>query len=137
MQLVRWDPFGMAREFDRALAHSTPRRRSWAPRIDAYDHEGSLVIRVEAPGVAADDLDITVENGTLTISGTREFDHEVSESGYHRKEIFHGSFTRSLFLPDSADADDVNATSKDGIVEITIPTRVEALPKKVTVAVQN
>jgi HSP20 family protein len=122
MQMVRFDPFGMLREFDRMLeADTAAEPRSWAPRIDAFDRDGSL--------------DITVENGKLEISGSRSLVSETNEGGFHRKEILEGSFKRSLFLPDSADIEQVSATSKDGILEIVIPTRVEALPKKVTVEV--
>jgi HSP20 family protein len=136
MQMVRFDPFGMLREFDRMLeADTAAEPRSWAPRIDAFDRDGSLVIRVEVPGVNVEDIDITVENGKLEISGSRSLVSETNEGGFHRKEILEGSFKRSLFLPDSADIEQVSATSKDGILEIVIPTRVEALPKKVTVEV--
>ena len=132
MQMVRFDPFGMLREFDRNTATAP---RAWAPRIDAFDREGTLMIRVEVPGVTAEDIDITVENGKLGIAGSRSLVTENDEGGYHRKEILEGSFKRSLFLPDTADVEQVSATSKDGILEIAIPTRAEALPKKVTVEV--
>lgn len=136
MQMVRFDPFGMLREFDRMLEVETGTEpRPWSPRIDAFDRDGTLVIRAEVPGIDAEDIDITVENGKLEISGTRELVTESNEGGYHRKEILEGSFKRSLFLPDTADVEHVTATSKDGILEIAIPTRAEALPKKVTVEV--
>lgn len=136
MQMVRFDPFGMLREWDRMLETDTAAEpRAWAPRIDAFDRDGALVIRVEVPGVNADDIDITVENGKLEISGSRSLLTETDEGGYHRKEILEGSFKRSLFLPDTADVEEVSATSQEGILEIVIPTRAEALPKKVTVEV--
>ena len=136
MQMVRFDPFGMLREFDRMLeAESAAEPRAWAPRIDAFDRDGSLVIRVEVPGVNAEDIDITVESGKLEISGSRSLVTETDEGGYHRKEILEGSFKRSLFLPDTADVENVAATSKDGILEVVVPTLAEALPKKVTVEV--
>ena len=136
MQMVRFDPFGMLREFDRMLETDVAAEpRPWAPRIDAFDREGTLVIRVEVPGVDTEDIDITVENGRLEITGSRTLVTENDEGGYHRKEILEGSFKRSLFLPDTADVEQVTATSQDGILEIAIPTRAEALPKKVTVEV--
>lgn len=136
MQMVRFDPFGMMREFDRMLeADTAAEPRAWAPRIDAFDRDGALVIRVEVPGVNAEDIDITVENGKLEISGSRSLATETDEGGYHRKEILEGSFKRSLFLPDTADVEQVSAASQEGILEIVIPTRAEALPKKVTVEV--
>ena len=136
MQMVRWDPFGMMREFDRLF--ETPQAsepRPWLPRIDAFDDQGTLVVRAEVPGVTGDDIDVTVEDGKLTISGERSLRTEGEAEGYHRKEIFEGSFRRTMFLPDTADVDAIAATSHDGILEIRIPTKAEALPKKVTVDV--
>jgi HSP20 family protein len=137
MQMVRWDPFGLMREFDRLFeAPESAEARPWLPRIDAFDEQGTLVVRVEVPGVSGDDIDVTVEDGKLTISGERTLRSTTEEAGYHRKEIFEGSFRRTMFLPDTADVDAIAATSHDGILEVRIPTKPEALPKKVTVAVE-
>ncbi len=137
MQLVRWDPFGMLREFDRLLDTEMTAERTWVPRIDAFDSDGKLMVRVEVPGVKPEDIDVTVEDGKLVIAGHRSFESEVDEDGYHRKEIFEGAFKRTLFLPDKADLEKISAASKDGILEISIPMLAEALPKKVQVEVQR
>ncbi len=134
MQIVRWDPFGMRREFDRLMETETS-ERAWVPRIDAFETEGDLKIRVEVPGVPTEDIDVTVENGSLTISGSRSFESIDDKPGYHRKELFEGTFKRTFFLPDRADVDAVAAEAKDGILEITVPAKAEALPKKVSVEV--
>ena len=140
MQLVRWEPFGLLREFDRLL-EPVAEDRTWVPRIDAFDRDGALVMRAEVAGIAADDIDVSVEDGKLTLSGSRSFRSETSEgeaasAGYHRKEIFEGSFKRTVFLPDTADIDNISASSKDGILEVTVPMLAEALPRKVTVNVE-
>ena len=85
--------------------------------------------------VRTDAIDIAVEDGTLTLSGTRSFQMVDEVEGYHRKELAEGTFKRTLFLPDSADIDAIEAKSTDGVLEITVPTKAEALPKKVTVEV--
>jgi len=140
MQLVRWEPFGLLREFDRLREPSTE-ARTWVPRIDVFDREGALVMRAEVAGIGADDIEVSVEDGKLTLSGSRSFgskttEEETAAPGYHRKEIFEGSFKRTVFLPDTADIDNISASSKDGILEVTVPMLAEALPKKVTVNVE-
>ncbi len=135
MQLVRFDPFSTMREFDR-LFEGRPANR-WMPRVDVYDQENSLMVRTEVPGVAAEDIEVTVEAGTLTIKGGRSFATEESKPNYHRKEIFEGSFERTILLPEGVDATAVTATSKDGLLEINIPKLPEVLPRKVSVEIQR
>ena len=135
MQLVRFDPFATMREFDR-LFEGRPANR-WMPRIDVYDQENDLMVRTEVPGVDPESIEVTVEGGTLTIKGGRTFETEETKANYHRKEIFEGSFERSILLPDGVDPETVTATSKDGILEISIPKRPEILPRKVSVEIQR
>jgi HSP20 family protein len=135
MNLVRFDPFSMMRDFDR-LVEERPLGR-WMPRVDVFDQDNDLVVRTELPGVAPEEIDVTVENGTLTIKGGRSFETEETKDNYHRKEIFEGSFERTILLPEGIDPEQVTATSKDGILEISIPKRPEVLPRKVTIEVQR
>jgi HSP20 family protein len=107
------------------------------PRVDVLDRDNDLVVRTEVPGVDPDSIDVTVEGGTLTIKGERSFETEENKDSYHRKEIFQGSFERTILLPEGIDAEAVKATSKDGILEISIPKQPEVLPRKVTVEVQR
>ena len=93
------------------------------------------MIRVEVAGVDPNDIDVTVEDRTLTISGTRRLDQTVHEGGFHRREIFTGEFQRSMVLPDGIDADDISARADQGILEVTLPRRPEVLPRKVKVDV--
>lgn len=134
MQLVRFDPFSTMREFDR-LFEGRPTNR-WMPRVDVFDRDNELAVRTEVPGVDPASIEITVEGGTLTIKGARNFATEETKPNYHRKEIFEGSFERTILLPEGIDPEAVSATSKDGILEVSIPKRPEILPRKVEVEIQ-
>ncbi len=139
MRLVRFEPFGLSRDLDRLFAEfgQSSFRNEWVPSIDVIDQEGALVVRVEAPGVDPDSLDITVEGDTLSISGSRRFEDEVKEEGYQRKELFEGEFKRTILLPEGVDVEAISATSKDGILTVTIPRSPEVLPRKVKVAIEQ
>ena len=138
MNLVRFDPFSVMRDFDRLFGEGVERSGSrWMPRVDVLDQDEALLVRTEVPGVDPESIDVTVEGGTLTIKGSRSFSAEESEDSYHRKEIYEGSFERTLLLPEGVDPEAVTAASKDGILEITIPKQPEVLPRKVTVEVQR
>ncbi len=135
MQLVRFDPFSTMREFDR-LFEGRPTNQ-WVPRVDVFDHENELMVRTEVPGVDPESIEVTVEGGTLSIKGGRSFENEETKRSYHRKEIFEGSFERTILLPEGIDPEAVSATSKDGILEISIPKLAEVLPRKVSVEIQR
>lgn len=144
MRLVRFEPFGLSREMDRFLAEFGPRtigprtmRSDWAPRVDVLDSDNALTVRVEAPGVDPEDLDITVEGDSLVISGTRHFEAETEEGGYRRKEILEGKFTRTILLPEGVEVDEISAAAKEGIVTLTVPKSPEVLPRKVKVEVES
>jgi HSP20 family protein len=135
MQLVRFDPFSTMREFDR-LFEGNPANR-WMPRVDVFDRDNELMVRTEVPGVDPESIEITVEGGTLTIKGGRSFATEDTQPNYHRKEIFEGAFERTVLLPEGIDPQAVSATSKDGILEVSVPKRPEVLPRKVEVEIQR
>ena len=137
MNLVRFDPFSVMRDFDRLFETSERPSHRWMPRVDVLDQDDALVVRTEVPGVDPESIDVTVESGTLTIKGSRSFENEENTENYHRKEIFEGSFERTILLPEGADAEAVTAASKDGILEISIPKRPEVLPRRITVEVQR
>ena len=137
MSLVRFDPFELVRDFDRLFDAPAPRKGTWMPRVDVFERNANLMVRAELPGIDADSLDVTVEGGTLTISGARSFETETEDGGFHRKEIFEGQFKRTLLLPEGVDPEAITATSKDGILEVMVPKRPEVLPRKVSVDVQR
>jgi HSP20 family protein len=130
--LLRYDPFSIVRDFDRFFEEPD---RPWIPRVDVLDRDGSLVVRAEVPGMRSEDIDVTVENSELVISGTRSFSTTDEGKEYHRREIAYGSFQRAVYLPDEFDADKITAQYHDGILEITVPRHPEVLPKKVKVEI--
>jgi HSP20 family protein len=138
--LVRFDPWGMMRDLDR-LFEDTARHSGdspWMPRVDVFERDSNLIVRAEVPGVDSDHIEVTVESGTLTVTGSRSFEKdEEIEGGFHRKEIFEGRFKRTVLLPEGTDATAVTANTKDGILEVVVPRKPEVLPRKITVDVQR
>jgi HSP20 family protein len=137
--LVRFDPWGMMRDLDRLFEEGARRSgSSWVPRVDVFEKDDALTVRAEIPGVNPEDVEVTVEGGTLTISGSRSFENdEVTESGFHRKELFEGSFKRTILLPEGTDPEAITANSKDGMLEVAVPKRPEVLPRKVSINVEH
>lgn len=132
MDLVRFDPFSMFNEFERILDRS-PSARAWAPRVDVFERDDALVVRIDVAGVAPEDIDVTIEGRTLSISGTRSSDETIEEHGYHRREILSGEFHRTLVLPGGIDPEGISARADTGMLEVTIPRKPEVLPRKVAV----
>lgn len=136
MTLLRFEPFRLTRDIDRVFEEMTQRTTgTWIPRIDIFDRESALVVRAEIPAMNADDIDVTVEDSTLVISGTRTFQDE--QGGYHRREISHGEFRRTIYLPDEVDAEQIRAEYRDGILEIAVPKRPEVLPRRIQIEVAS
>jgi HSP20 family protein len=143
MALVRWSPVrdlaGMEierlnRMFENLYGEAF--QHGWVPAVDVYetgDHE--VVLKAELPDMKREDINLTFENGVLTIKGERKFSDEVERENYHRIERQHGSFTRSFTLPNTVDASRISATYKDGLLTIRLPQREEAKPKQIAVKV--
>src|SRR5215213_9946902 len=104
---------GRGRQEDRQLAQ-------WAPAVDVLTKDDNLVIRAELPGLKQEDVDITLQNGVLTISGEHKADQEEERGGYHVRERRHGSFRRSMTLPEGTDESKVHARFEDGVLEVTV-----------------
>ena len=146
MTITRFDPFrelaaiqdrvnrafGDARRFDDDLTV----RGSWTPSVDIYETGNhTLVLKAELPDVAREDIDLRVENNTLTIQGSKKMDKEVKEQQYHRIERVYGNFTRTFTLPPTVDAGKIGAEFKNGVLTVTLPLRDEAKPRQIQVAV--
>ncbi len=110
---------------------------SWVPRVEAYEKDGNYVIKTDLPGVEAKDVHVTVENGCLTIQGERKLDKEVKERQIHRREMYYGSFQRTLAVPEGVKSDHIKAKYHDGVLEITAPLEKKSLPKKVAVEIEK
>jgi len=111
-------------------------RGSWVPSVDIYETEKhDLVLRAELPGISREDIEVTVENGTIVIKGEKKFDTEVKEEHYRRIERTYGTFHRSFTLPNTVDAAKVAAEYKNGVLTVTLPFKEEAKPRTVNVVV--
>jgi HSP20 family protein len=134
--LSRWDPFGeMQRLTDqvvRSWTGETP-ARSFAPAVDIYEDDDAIVVSAELAGVKPEDVHIDVENNVLTLSGERKLEREEKREGYHRIESLHGNFARSFALPDTADAEKVEADMNEGILTVRIPKKPETTHKRIEV----
>lgn len=111
-------------------------RGSWLPPVDIYENEGrEIVLKAEIPGLKREDIDLTVENSTLTIKGERRREDGIAEDRYHRVERAYGPFSRSFTLPNTIDAAKVRAEYRDGVLTVMLPTREETRPRQIQVDV--
>ena len=148
MAMVRWDPFRDLAEVqervNRALGDfyggrgqdDVMRRGAWVPPVDIYegkDHE--MVLKAELPDIRREDIDIRVEDNTLTITGEKKLDENIKQDQFHRIERMYGSFTRSFTLPATIDTEKVHAGYKNGVLTVRLPMREEAKPKQIQVQV--
>ena len=124
--------------YGRRLDDDVMTRGDWIPPVDIFENEKhELVIRAEMPGLKRDDIELRVENNTLTLRGERKRENEVKEEQYHRIERAYGAFSRSFSLPATVDAGNVSAEYKDGVLTVTLPTREEAKPRQIPVAIKG
>lgn len=105
----------------------------WIPPVDVREHEDSLEFTAELPGLDRSDIDITVEDRVLTLSGERKFESTEERNGYHRIERSYGTFNRSFTLPHEVEQDRVTASFKDGLLTISIPKSEQAKPRKIEI----
>jgi HSP20 family protein len=143
MNMTRYEPWNLHREvlnefnrfFDRYSANdeSTSAVAQWAPAVDIDEHADRYVLHADVPGVDPSAIEITLEDGVLTLSGSREKAVEQKDVESRRVERVTGRFLRRFTLPDTVDADAVKASGKHGVIEIVIPKREAAKPRKITV----
>jgi HSP20 family protein len=123
--LTRWDPFAELAElrtrFERLLEDAEPRGRMWTPAIDVVHDDGHLVMKADIPGIKPEEIDIEVDDGILTVSGRHEETTEDKDERFVRRERRYGAFLRRLPLPEGVDAKKIKATTKDGVLEVTVP----------------
>jgi HSP20 family protein len=142
--LTRWNPIRemqhLQNQFDllfEPFARNATRDdwpvATWMPPVDIEESGDMLYVRAEIPGIKPEDIDIRFENGVLTLRGERRFENQNNDRNFHRVERAYGSFVRSFTLPSSIDAEKVSATYRDGILELTMPKREEAKPRKIEI----
>src|SRR6202043_1439122 len=144
--LTRWEPFRefstlqdrMNRLFRETQGNSqdeTLTSSSFAPAVDVYEDEHNVTLKIEVPGIDEKDIDVRVENNTLTVHGERKIEKEEKEENYRRVERQYGSFTRTFTLPQTVDTENVSATYEKGVLKISLPKKAEAKPKQIKVNV--
>jgi len=144
--ITRWTPFHLStlqNEVNRLFERSVPTRgdnsalTAWTPSVDVYETENELVIKADLPDLNEKDLDIRVENNTLTIRGERKFEQTVKEDNYLRIERNYGSFSRSFGLPNTVNTEAIKAEYKNGVLTVELPKSAESKPKQIKVNVTN
>jgi HSP20 family protein len=131
--MTRWDPFQDLRGAQDEMAQGSATATAWAPALDISERKDAYLVTVELPGVEADDLEITFEDGLLTIQGERHLAHDSSEQHFHRVERRYGVFRRSITLPAHVMAEGIEATADNGVLQIVVPKMEEAKPKRIQV----
>jgi HSP20 family protein len=149
--MMRWDPFQDLRSAQDEMAQMSPMlahalglpaqpqgsaratTTAWAPALDISERKDAYLVTVELPGLKPEDLDITMEDGLLTIQGERQFTSESSEQQFHRVERRYGAFRRSITLPAHVMAEGIQASFEDGVLQILVPKAEEAKPKRIQV----
>jgi len=121
------------RFFDLSDNGSSDVFNSWAPALDIYEDKDALIVTAEIPGMKKEDIDISLQDGVLTVSGERKNEKKYEGSETSRSERFFGRFQRSVSLPKKVDADHVKASYKDGILTINLPKAAEAKPRQIEV----
>jgi HSP20 family protein len=147
MAITRWDPFrevvalqnrmnslfgNMNTENDGPLTTA-----SFVPAVDVYEDEKKVVLKLEVPGIAEKDLDVSVENNTLTVKGERKFAAEEKEENFHRIERRYGSFYRAFTLPTTVDTELIDAKYDAGVLKLELKKKPEAQPKQIKVTVEK
>jgi HSP20 family protein len=144
MAINRWDPFrevvalqnrvnSLFREMNDGDSPLTT--ASFVPAVDIYEDSKKVVLKLEVPGIEEKDLDIRVENNTLTVKGERKFEKDEKEENFHRIERRYGSFYRAFTLPSTVDAEHVDAAYQNGILKLELSKKPEAQPRQIKVNV--
>jgi HSP20 family protein len=150
MELIRrekdwWDPFDvitdLQSDLNRAFNRQLTRRgdgfaRAFEPNIEVREEDARFIVRADAPGLQKEDLDIRVEGNLLTIRGERKEEKETKKKGYQYSERYYGVFSRTVELPTELQADKVEASYKNGVLEVSLPKAESAKPKQIAVEVK-
>jgi len=144
LSISRWDPYRdlytlqhrinrMFGETGLASGHDAEGFGAWLPPVDVVEEGDNLVFRAELPGVSKDDIEVKVENGTLSLRGEKRQEKEATAESAHRVERVYGAFHRSFILPSSVDAEKIQARYKDGVLELLLPKADEAKPRRISI----
>ena len=145
MAITRWDPFrevvalqnrvnSLFRDFNEN-GDGPLTAASFTPAVDIYEDNQKVVLKLEVPGIEEKDLDVRVENHTLTVKGERKFEKEEKEENFHRIERRYGSFFRAFTVPTSVDTENVKASYSAGVLKLELNKKAEAQPKQIKINV--
>lgn len=145
MNIVRYDPFrdlrSLQNEVNRLFSSTFTRGGSdeqmfggaWTPSVDIFENKDNIVLEAELPGMRPDEVNISIENNVLTISGERRFEKKNEDDNFHRVERGYGSFTRSFTLPPTVSSENATAEFKNGVLHLTLMKREEAKPHRIKI----
>jgi HSP20 family protein len=146
MAITRWDPFREVVALQNRMnslfgnlaeAESPMTTASFVPEVDVYEDDKKVILKLEVPGIEEKDLDVRVENHTLTVKGERKFEKDEKEENFHRIERRYGSFYRAFTLPSTVDTENVDAKYEAGVLKLELQKKPEAQPKQLKVNVGN
>ena len=128
----------IARPIVRSIWERLPEEiKEWAPAVDVFEKGDNLVVKIEIPGIKQEDVDVSVADDTLILKGEKRAEPGIKDQDYHRTELNYGTFYRSIALPASVDAQNVDAVYEDGVLRITMSLARGAKPKKVAVKIKK
>lgn len=153
--LARWEPFGglrrrggnlfnelndIQREMNRLFDDFFSERQSglaegaWMPAVDVSENEATMIVRAELPGMKQEDIELNLQENVLTLKGEKKKETKEDQENFHRVERSYGSFSRTFTLPANVKQEDIKATFKDGVLEISLPKAEEAKAKKIAIS---
>lgn len=137
MTIVRYEPWALFgrlhRQLEQAFGETDAASVSWIPRVDVREETDRFVVTADLPGVESKDIEITADKGVLTIRGQRGSANQTAGEGYERVERASGSFLRRFTLPETVDAEAIKATHVNGVLELSVPKRPQAQPRRIDV----
>jgi HSP20 family protein len=143
--ITPWRPFreleDWERRFDdlfgRPFGRWPVEEKGWMPAVDVFEKEDKFVVKAELPGMKEDDIDVSVIGDTLSIKGEKKTETEIKDEDYYRCERSYGSFYRSIPIPSNVDANKIEASFEDGILEVALPKSAKVKPKKIAVSAKK
>lgn len=139
MSLSHYDPLTNLRVFEDAFTrmfNEPQSNRPWTPAVDIFETENELVLKADLPDVDQKDIDVRVENQTLTLAGQRKFEKQDNSKGFHRIERSYGNFVRSFAVPSAFNTEEIAAEYKNGVLTVTLPKKETAKPRQIKIEVK-
>jgi HSP20 family protein len=142
MALIRYEPINLFDQFDNEInrffngmktQRAANQERGWMPAVDIHEEDDRFVLSADIPGVERKDVEITLEDGVLTIKGERHAGSEEKRKGFHRSERVYGTFMRQFTLPDTVNPENISASVREGVLHIEIPKQARPEPRKISV----